>query len=128
MDWSQVKNYPKYNPFMFEVARHVRGFTKGDVKYSTGIATKSISDIENGNRLPTDKEVELLSKGLNFPLTFFGQWWETQLDMSGPIAKNVPIDYYKYKVFREINPTPFTIYKKPELPVEKPLAKMVSMV
>lgn len=104
MDWSYVKNTPKYNPFMFEVARHVRGFIKSDVRYCTGISVKNISDIENGVRLPTETEVKLLCKGLNFPISFFEQWWKTKLDISGPLAKNIPIDYYKYKVFRDINP------------------------
>ena len=128
MDWSQVKRTPKYNPFMFEVARYSRGLVKTDVKYSTGISTKSITEIESGNRLATDKEMELLCKALNYPISFFQQWHETRLDMSGHLAKNVPIDYYKYKIFREINPTPFRVFTTPPLTEEKPQAKLFSMI
>lgn len=106
MDWSKVKKTPRYNPFMFEVARHVRGWTKTDLSKRCKLAVKTISQIENGEIEPTQVQVDVLASehGTNFPLSFFEQYLETKLDMSGPIARNIPINYYKYKVFRDINP------------------------
>lgn len=102
--WVGINKLPEYNPFMFEVARHVRCLTVSDAAQQTKISAKKIRDIENGNCLPTIAEFEKLSACYDFPKGFFEQWWDTKLDMSGPIAKNVPVDYLRYKVFKELNP------------------------
>lgn len=96
---------------MFEVARHIRGWTKIDLSRRCKLSVKIISEIENGDREPTLEEVEAIAAkhACHFPLTFFKQWWETKLDLSGHFAKNVPIDYYKYKVFRNANPPRLSI-------------------
>ena len=96
---------------MFEVARNVRGWTKADLSKKCNLTTKRISQIENGNVEPTQDEVDAIAGqyACDFPLSFFQQWWETRLDFSGCVARNVPINYYKYKVFRDLNPPPLAI-------------------
>lgn len=98
-------NLPAYNPFQFELARHVRGLHRCELAKNCGMKTVDIKAIENGDRLPTADELKILmdDNALYFPEAFFTQWHEYILDMSGYLAKNVPIDYYKYKVFRDLN-------------------------
>lgn len=112
MDWSLVKRTPKYNPFMFEVARHIDGLAKWEFAKRAGLTTKKYSDIEGGNIEPTEEEFnKIVTSQTHFIKSFFEQWWETELDISGPFAKNVPIDYYKYKIFRDLNPPPLKAIK-----------------
>jgi len=112
---------------MFEVARHLDGLSKCEFAKRAGLSTKRYSDIEGGNINPTDEEVQCILKSQTHVIeTFFEQWWETKLDMSGPLAKNIPIDYYQYKVFREINPAPFKVFTHPPSVPEKPQAKVLS--
>ncbi len=127
MDWKQVKNYPKYNPFMFEIVRHLEGMAKWEFAKRAGLSTKRYSDIENGDINPTDEEVQSILKSQTHVIgTFFQQWWETKLDISGVLARNIPIDYYRYKIFREINPQPFKVFTHPPIIPEKPEAKVLS--
>jgi transcriptional regulator with XRE-family HTH domain len=103
MDWSKVKKTPKYNPWMFEVARNVRALSMSDVARRTELPIKTISQIEKGIVAPTSEHVFRISRTLAFPESFFQQWRPTKLDISGPLAKNIPIDYYQYPVFRKLN-------------------------
>lgn len=103
-EWVGINKLPVYNPFMFEIARHVMGLSKTDVTNKTGILVKNITSIEMGERNPTDKELNSLVLFYGFPIFFFEQWYDTRLDISGVLAKNVPIDYLKYKIFKELNP------------------------
>lgn len=104
VDWSKV-NLPKYNPHQFELARHLDGLAKWEFAKKAGMTTKRYTDIEKGNVLPTEEEVDNITGAQTHVLRgFFEQWHETTIDISGPLAKTIAIDYYKYKVFRYINP------------------------
>ena len=103
-EWVGIEKLPAFNPFMFEIARHTRGQVISYVSAANNISVKRIKAIENGDVEPIKSEVERLSYWYDFPIPFFEQWWDTQLDISGPWGKNVPIDYMKYKVFRDLNP------------------------
>lgn len=98
-------NFPKYNPFAFELARHVRGWTKTYLAAFTRLSVKAVSEIERGDRLPSKIEFERISYALDFPEGFFMEFHETrlQLDPRGCLAKLVPIDYMGYRVVRLLN-------------------------
>lgn len=121
-NWKGIDKLPEYNPFMFEVARHVRGKDISYVSEAIRIPVSQIKKIENGHIAPTKTQVEILSNWYNFPISFFQQWWDTKIDFTGPVGRNIPIDYMKYKVFRDLNPN-FTRMQA-HLPV--PQAKIVS--
>jgi len=104
IDWSAV-NLPRYNPYQFELARHLDGRTKAQTAKAAGMSTKRYSDIEKGNSAPTPEEVTQITMAQSHVIeTFFEQWHETEIDWSsGCCGRPVAIDYYKYKVFRDIN-------------------------
>lgn len=104
VDWSKV-NLPKYNPWQIELARHLDGLTKVAFAKTADMSTKKYSDIEKGNVTPTEAEVDqILGAQTHVIRTFYEQWPETEIDFSGPFGKLLAIDYYKYKVFRDVNP------------------------
>lgn len=95
---------------MFTLARHLEGLTKGELAKRAGVTTKHLSDIEAGNVLATDEEVTAITKAQSHVIeTFFMQWHETELDISKGWGENIPINYYKFKIFRDVNPPPLTI-------------------
>lgn len=113
MDWTKVKNVPKYNPMMFTLARHLEGLAKYKWAKRAGIAAKRLSDIEAGNVLATDEEVVALTKANSHVIeTFFMQWHEFETDFSKGFGVSVPINYYKFKIFRDVNPPPHCITKR----------------
>ena len=104
VDWSKV-DLPKYNPYQFELSRNLDGKTRSQLARKAKIPYKRYCDIEAGVVAPTDAEVVQIMKAQTHVIhSFFEQWPETTLDFSGVIAIPVAIDYYKYKVFRDINP------------------------
>lgn len=104
VDWSKA-NLPKYNPHQFELARHLDGLARWEFAKKAGMTTKRYTDIEKGNLTPTEQEVDAITKAQNHALRgFFEQWPETTIDISGPLCKMAAIDYYQYKIFRDINP------------------------
>lgn len=112
MDWSKVKATPKYNPHMFELCRCLDGVPRYKFAKLAGMTTKRYSAIESGDVVPTEIEFQgILGAQTHVIASFFEQWPEYELDMSGPLAKNVPIDYYKYKVFRDMNPPRMAVIK-----------------
>lgn len=123
-NWVGIDKLPAFNPFMFEIARHSRGQTISYVSAANKITAKKISSIENGNHIPNQKDVERLAYWYDYPITFFQQWWDTSLDISGHCGKNIPIDYMKYKVFRDLNPN-FARMKVYFPEPEKPQAKII---
>ena len=112
MDWKKVDKVPNYNPFQFQLAREVRGSARYEIAQESKISTKRISDIEKGNIEATEEEVKKLSEVLDFPIGFFEQFHETTLDCSGFFGRSVQIDYYKYKIFRDINPPQMAIVQE----------------
>jgi transcriptional regulator with XRE-family HTH domain len=107
MDWTKVEKTPEWNPAAFELARHVRGWTMRQLSKASGIPVKRISQIEKGIDSPSLAEVIKLSESevLNFPLGFFSHWHETEIKINAVgLAVSVPIDYFKYPVFRKLNP------------------------
>lgn len=104
VDWPKV-NPPKYNPRQIELVRHLDGLTKGAFAKKAGMSMKRYSDIEKGNVAPTEVEVDqILGAQTHVIRAFYEQWPKTEIDCSGYFGKPVAIDYYKYKVFRDINP------------------------
>jgi hypothetical protein len=104
VDWSTV-NLPKYNPRQFELCRHLDGLARWEFAKRAGLSTKRYTAIENGDVAPTDEEVEQIVKSqTHVMLGFLQKWPETEPDFSKVVAVPVAIDYYKYKVFRDINP------------------------
>ncbi len=111
MNWANVVKVPVYNPYTFELARHSRGFTQRQVSMKSGVDLEVVKKIEAGELAPSDDDVKKLAGLLDFPTTFFNQWPETTLDINGCIGKNIPIEYYKYKIFRDVNPPLLSIVK-----------------
>jgi len=104
VDWSKV-NLPKYNPNQFELARHLDGLTRSQYAKVAGLSVKRYTAIEKGDIVPTEEDVCLILAAQGHVLKgFYEQWPETEIDCSGFFGKPVAIDYYKYKVFRDINP------------------------
>lgn len=108
MNWKNVRAVPRWNPYKFEVCRHLNGMGKGEFAGKVGkvgMSARRYSAIENGEIVPTDEEVRGICEAQTHVLIgFFEQWPLTTLDFSGPFVRTVPIDYYRYKVFRELNP------------------------
>lgn len=103
IDWSSV-NLPRYNPFQFLLCRNLTGLAKWQYAKKAGMTTKRYADIEGGNATPTEEEVDkILSAQTTVIRSFFEQWYETEIDISNGFGICKPIDYYKYKVFRDIN-------------------------
>lgn len=112
MDWSLVKKVPDYNPKMFKLVRQLDGLTKSQFAKRAGLTTKRYFDIEAGNVNPTNPEFQAILKSQDHVIeTFFEQWPKTEIDFTGCIGVNIPINYYKYKIFRDINPPPLIIVK-----------------
>lgn len=101
-DWGKIR-MPKYNPFQFEIARHTRRLTKSELARKCKLPTVVISNIENGEKLPSEEEMKIIIEVLNYPISFFEQFNETKVEFNGCIGRNIAIDYYQYKVFRDIN-------------------------
>lgn len=94
----------------------------------SGLSLKRYLDIERGNIEPTEDEFDAIHKAQTHVLkTFYEQIFDTRLDISGPLARNIPIDYYQYKIFRDKNPVPFTVHKQPEPLPDKPQAKILQL-
>lgn len=103
VDWSKV-NFPKWNPRQFKLCRNLDGLAKWEFAKRAGLATKRYSDIEAGNILPTDEEFKKIFESQTHVIEgFFQQWPETEPDFSFHPARMKSIDYYQYKVFRDIN-------------------------
>jgi DNA-binding XRE family transcriptional regulator len=103
IDWHNI-NLPLYNPRQFKLCRNLDGLTKWEFAKRAGLSTKKYSDIEAGNINPTTIEFEAIVKSQDHCLPgFFQQWPESEPDFSLPVAMPIAIDYYKYKVFRDIN-------------------------
>ncbi len=105
MDWAKVKNVPTYNPVRIKLMRELEGLAKYEIARKAKIATKRYSDIESGNILPTDEEIDRLIasqthviKGF---LTIF-DLCETVFKEYGGVPRK--INYYQFKIFRDINP------------------------
>lgn len=104
IDWANI-NLPKYNPRQFELCRHLDGLAKWEFAKRAAMTTKRYADIENGHVSPTEAEVDQILKAQTHVVrSFFEQWPETEPDFSKVVAVPKAIDYYKYKVFRDINP------------------------
>jgi DNA-binding XRE family transcriptional regulator len=103
VDWSKV-NLPKYNPHQFELARNLDGLTRSQYAKVAGLSIKRYTSIEKGDIAPTEEDVCLILTAQGHVLKgFYEQWPETEIDCSGYFGKPVAIDYYKYKVFRDMN-------------------------
>lgn len=126
IDWYNITELPKYNPFMFEIARHTRGEHKSKSALSMKMSVKDISDIEKGIRLPTIEEINKMCKWYNYPESFFQQWLKYKLDLSGCLAKNIPINYMEYPIFKKMNPK-FTTIDFVVTPPPKQLAKILEL-
>lgn len=97
-------NLPKWNPRMIEIARHLEGIARYEFAKRAKISTKRYTEIENGNVTPTDEEMQNIAKtSTHVLITFFEQWPLTEPDFRQVVPRPIPIDYYKYKVFRDIN-------------------------
>lgn len=110
MDWSKVKQVPKYNPMMFTLCRHLDGSAKWEFAKRAGLTTKRLSDIENGISEATDEEVKKITACQTHVIeTFFEQWheYETKFLPYGGIP--VQINYYKFKIFRDANPPQLSV-------------------
>lgn len=104
VDWSTV-NLPKYNPYQFELCRNLDGLSRVKFAKMAGISAKCYADIENGNANPTEEEVDkILAAQTHVLKGFFEKWPETETDFARAVPIPIAIDYYKYKVFRDINP------------------------
>jgi transcriptional regulator with XRE-family HTH domain len=104
VDWSKT-NLPRYNPHQFELARNLDGLARYQFAKKAKLSTKRYTEIENGDVSPTEREVDNITAAQSHVLrAFFEQWPETEIDCSGFFGKVAAIDYYKYKVFRNINP------------------------
>ena len=103
VDWSQV-NIPKYNPYMFQLCRNLDGLAKWEFAKRAKLTTKRYSDIEDGNVLPTEEEVESIVKAQTHVIKkFFEEWPDNTPDFTKVVATPKAIDYYQYKIFRDIN-------------------------
>ncbi len=112
MDWTNVRATPKYNPFTFQLCRHLCGLAKCEFAKKAGLTTKRYSDIETGNVLPTESEFNaILQSQSHATAGFFEKYPTFELDISKGWGENIPINYYKYKVFRDLNPSPLSICK-----------------
>jgi transcriptional regulator with XRE-family HTH domain len=111
IDWSKV-NLPRYNPCQFELARNLDGLTKAQFAKTAGLSTRRYTDIEKGDVVPTEVEVDAITGAQTHVLRgFFEQWHETETDFSKVIPVPVAIDYYKFKIFRDINPPRMKVLK-----------------
>ena len=110
MEWSKVEKLPKYNPWCFGLMRHLEGLSRSEFARKAKMSTAALKAIEFGEIEPTEEQVDALVSAQSHLLkSFLGDWPETELDISGPLAKNVPINYYKYKVFRDLNKPPLRV-------------------
>lgn len=94
--------FPEYNPFCFELARHARGYSKKELAEKSGISIKILSQIENGDILPSEQNVSDLSLVLKYPDSFFRQIFESKISCEAYYG-SVPINYMEYKVVRDLN-------------------------
>lgn len=60
-----------FNSNKLTTARLSRGFTIKDLAEKTGISRQSISNYESGKSSPRENNIVLISKVLNFPISFF---------------------------------------------------------
>lgn len=103
IDFDKV-NLPKYNPWTIKLARNLEGVARYEFAKRSKLTTKRYTDIENGDAVPTEAEIDKIAKASTHVLrSFFEQWQYTEPDFSQAVARPIPIDYYKYKVFRDIN-------------------------
>ena len=104
VDWATI-NLPKYNPYQFELCRNLDGLPRYAFAKRAGLTTRRYKEIETGESLPTDEAVtKILKSQTHVTGSFFEKWPETKLDFNQVVAVPVAIDYYQYKVFRNINP------------------------
>jgi Zn-dependent peptidase ImmA (M78 family)/DNA-binding XRE family transcriptional regulator len=70
------------NPQMIVLARESRGMMQKDLADKLGVSSGKLSYVENGELTLDDKELEKLSKALNYPSNFFFQQGEAYLPSS----------------------------------------------
>jgi len=104
VDWGKA-NLPKYNPYQFRLCRELNGDTRAQFAKKAILSTARYVDIEKGNVTPTEEEVDNIFTAQHHVLRpFFEKWPETRPDFSKVVAVPIAIDYYEYKIFRDINP------------------------
>lgn len=112
-----IKNYwelPRfhevtYNPFAIEVAMHSRGMEESDLAGATGYGIPVIEDLIAGTVEATDDQVRMLSVILDYPVTFFSQWFESRVAFGPIMGRNLKIDYSKYRIMMYPPGAPRTI-------------------
>lgn len=103
VDWSNVV-LPVYNPHQILLARQLSGFSGVEIAKRAHMRYERYRDMERGEKVPTAEEmIRIRNAQDTVTLSFYRQWPETELETTtvGMIPKE--IDYYKYKVFRDIN-------------------------
>ena len=64
---------PIFNRHMFTIAREYRSESQSSLSKKIGLSQANLSKIENGLISPDEKTINLFSKALNFPESFFSQ-------------------------------------------------------
>jgi len=97
-------NLPKYNPRKFKIGRELEGLSVTEFAKAAHLSYKTYSASEKGDISPTEIQVDKIAKAQTHVLRgFFEQWERTESDFTQVVARPKAIDYYQYKVFRDIN-------------------------
>lgn len=73
----------QFNPSRLTMARLRRKLSKKELAAKVGLTPKSILNLEDGSKSPSDTTLDLIASALNFPLDFF-----SQADMDAPTPHN----------------------------------------
>lgn len=95
------KYWPKYNPWMLEVAMNARGLMFKDLANATDIPVKTISQMVKGEIEITEEPLRKLAFWLDYPMAFFEQYWKYKMEWEGGcMPRNVKINYWEYPIMR----------------------------
>lgn len=102
----KIKNYwelplfhqVKYNPWAIELAMNSRGMYESELAGATGLGAKVIEQLIAGEIEATKDQILIIGAILDYPPTFFEQWFESRVEFGPIMGRSIRIDYSKYKI------------------------------
>ncbi len=100
-----------YNPWALELAMYSRGLDVAELAEMSGMSKNIVQSLIDGDVEISPSQAVVFGVNLNYPSKFFQQWFESRIEWGGKnkMAKNVPINYGRYKIMNSADKTPKSI-------------------
>ncbi len=100
-----------YNPWALETAMHSRGMDVNELADICGMKDSDVQALINGDVEMSFDQALIFGINLNYPPSFFQQWFESRIEWGGKgkMARSIPINYGQYKIMNTKDKKPKTI-------------------